>query len=803
MTIIKYLFITLTLLVMNAYLLVDKDVCANDNICLHRSLQQDIESLLFAKTENISLKQIGMLESIIEDGEGRSIANNTVKYEIKQVVNGSEHDEQRDSKIIVEDRDNKKNNNANDYNVNEEDVIKVLSARMLQVSHPFMASKAKTASNLCKIHTRKFLTYLEKMELWALKMHDSSAKISAGILNGNINQFGDFDECLSVEEPDGQFQGQYCLVYLQPDVKHPSPKLSTINKLAQSYGVFKSEFDDPGHRVPRFSTINWGVCVPSTCTHHEVEDSMKIYMRNFTANTGIEFKIRVEQEMCQVKQPQWHENLDNGTKVACGFFLFIGLFAVFASLYEHMTSAEHPNEWITAFSLIKNTKNLLSFKREPNDIACVHGIRAFNAYLLIISHKSMALLFNPYSNRTAMAEIIGQPWTVIARAASLYTDPFIMMSGLLTTYSLVGRLQRGQKIKFAQEYIGRFLRIAPPLGALILFCTYVLPLMGSGPQWNLVITHHSGICKMYWWRNLMFIHNYFGFENMCLTHTHHIGIDTQLFMTAPIFAVLLWKWPKKSLWLLVGIASISTAARYYVTFTKNLSNYVFFGTSIRQLFDTADFMYIIPAHRLTVYIIGVLLGYFMRIYKDLKLTPAQLRLGWWTSTALMLASFVGPAPMGSLNYQYSPTHAAIYAAWSPIGWCAFFAWIIFTSHLGYNDNIVTKFFSWKGFLVTTRISYAVYLTQFPIFFYNVGNTRTAEHYEFLRMTINWNEYFFIILTSYLLTVLFESPFSNLKKLIFRTKRINNKVILTENNNSSSPDSSIATITNEENIKKTC
>lgn len=196
-----------------------------------------------------------------------------------------------------------------------------------------------------------------------------------------------------------------------------------------------------------------------------------------------------------------------------GFFISIIILAISASLYEYYKE-DNKNEWIIAFSLIKNTKNLLSLKRDANDIACVHGIRAVNAYLLIISHKSMALFFNPYANRTAMAETVGQPWTVIARAASLYTDPFIMMSGLLTTYSLVGRLQKGQTIRITQEYIGRFFRIAPPLGALILFCTYVLPLMGSGPQWNLVITHHSGICKMYWWRNLMFIHNYFGFENM-------------------------------------------------------------------------------------------------------------------------------------------------------------------------------------------------------------------------------------------------------------------------------------------------
>lgn len=57
MTIIKYLFITLTLLVMNAYLL-HSGVCDNNdaNLCLHTSLQQDIESILFAKADNFSLK---------------------------------------------------------------------------------------------------------------------------------------------------------------------------------------------------------------------------------------------------------------------------------------------------------------------------------------------------------------------------------------------------------------------------------------------------------------------------------------------------------------------------------------------------------------------------------------------------------------------------------------------------------------------------------------------------------------------------------------------------------------------------
>lgn len=39
-------------------------------------------------------------------------------------------------------------------------------------------------------------------------------------------------------------------------------------------------------------------------------------------------------------------------------------------------------------------------------------------------------------------------------------------------------------------------------------------------------------------------------------------------------------------------------------------------------------------------------------------------------------------------------------------------------------------FSWKGFIVCTRLSYTFYLTQFPVFFYNVGSHRSALEYSF-------------------------------------------------------------------------
>lgn len=106
--------------------------------------------------------------------------------------------------------------------------------------------------------------------------------------------------------------------------------------------------------------------------------------------------------------------------------------------------------------------------------------------------------------------------SVIVRAAAIYTDAFIMLSGLLTSYAIIGRLRNKQSPRIVQEYFSRFLRIVPPLAALILFCTFIFPELGQGPQWSVVVDKHAEICKKNWWRNFLFIHNYYGFSEMVM-----------------------------------------------------------------------------------------------------------------------------------------------------------------------------------------------------------------------------------------------------------------------------------------------
>lgn len=126
----------------------------------------------------------------------------------------------------------------------------------------------------------------------------------------------------------------------------------------------------------------------------------------------------------------------------------------------------------------------------------------------------MKFFVKKYKQFLLSIQDIGEYISVIVRAAAIYTDAFIMLSGLLTSYAIIGRLRNKQPPRIGQEYFSRFLRIVPMLGALILFCTFILPELGAGPQWNLVVNQHAEICKQNWWRNFLFIHNYFGFGKM-------------------------------------------------------------------------------------------------------------------------------------------------------------------------------------------------------------------------------------------------------------------------------------------------
>lgn len=100
-------------------------------------------------------------------------------------------------------------------------------------------------------------------------------------------------------------------------------------------------------------------------------------------------------------------------------------------------------------------------------------------------------------------------------------------------------------------------------------------------------------------------------------------------------------------------------------------------------------MYILPFYRFSVYGMGLMLGYLLR--KKVKLSDAQLYIGWLIISMLFVITVCASALMSAYDYSFSSFEAALFSSIAPIPVCLFFAWMIYTAHSGYKSK--TKKFS--------------------------------------------------------------------------------------------------------------
>jgi Acyltransferase family len=219
----------------------------------------------------------------------------------------------------------------------------------------------------------------------------------------------------------------------------------------------------------------------------------------------------------------------------------------------------------------------MSTEDSNNDIKSVHGVRFFAVFMMFISHKSFFAYFYPIANRTPLIEETFKGSTLPIRGGFLYTELFLMLSGLLASFSMTRRLQQNMKINILREYVDRYWRVMPSLGVLILISTHVMPYIASGPLYKMLTEREADLCANYWWRNLLFVNVWFGVRPMCAFHTQHVAIDFELFLVAPFFVLLINKWPRKGLKCLLVLAVVSSLAKCFVAYQKNLSELVVHG----------------------------------------------------------------------------------------------------------------------------------------------------------------------------------------------------------------------------------
>lgn len=102
------------------------------------------------------------------------------------------------------------------------------------------------------------------------------------------------------------------------------------------------------------------------------------------------------------------------------------------------------------------------------------------------------------------------------------------------------------------------------------------------------------------------------------------------------------------------------------------------------MFDTADLSYILPTHRITVYLMGVYTAYILKTTPrtSIPFSKIQIAIFWILALIIGFSAMIGPFHMAVLSYVYDRLDGALYCALSPIFWGIGVGWTIYTSNRG-------------------------------------------------------------------------------------------------------------------------
>ncbi|XP_031330808.1 nose resistant to fluoxetine protein 6-like [Photinus pyralis] len=405
----------------------------------------------------------------------------------------------------------------------------------------FLLRNATAVSWDCSAQLSEYVVGLRSREEWALKVYDSTGKLPAGVLDGNLAELGSFDECLYVtklnEEPEGSsFTGQYCL---------GSIYVNATRNISNEIKV-----PEIGNRLA-FPT-----CLPEGCSGGDVQNVIR----------GIGINLTIKDSHCQTlaKRPE----MDTGCIIGLTFFVCLPLLMAASTIYDlrnKFIEKRAPNALLSAFSIYTNLKKIFDTKSAPREITCLHGVRAIAMFIVIAGHRYYYVLHQKHRNEFFTIHWVQQIQNMPLIKADIAMDIFFFLSGSMITYGYFQKLAKQQKFGVISHYANRYLRLTPTMAIVILFVATVTKYLGSGPLWPAFNETIVDPCVHNWWFNMLYIQNFA--PPMCMPHTWYMAVDTQLFLLTPLLLILLRRWTKKSLVTMAFLGACCIASVFALAFT--------------------------------------------------------------------------------------------------------------------------------------------------------------------------------------------------------------------------------------------
>ncbi|XP_065353206.1 nose resistant to fluoxetine protein 6-like [Cloeon dipterum] len=582
---------------------------------------------------------------------------------------------------------------------------------------------------------------------------DSSSKLPPdGLLQGSfLFQLGNFDECLSVKGPlnsdnEPRFTGKYCRVQLgfktsdKMDAK--SHMLFTQMKLAYDKitsrmnqtewtGLVNSPRPQVG-LIPGVSILaQWAVCAPSSCTADGVKVVADFNLQQFFSALNFDVETFVIEQSCHYED-DGKQDLDTGSWAFIIFFLVLTVCMAYATICDYVWPREDLHIAVRSFSLRSNLRNLFTLPETvaPGHLTCLHGIRVFSTWWIILMHVYSTNLFLPHINLGMLADKYLYEWSMAPLYnGSLAVDTFFFLSGLLTVYMVLVDQKKGRPFNVFKYIIYRYLRLTLPMAVVIFFLSTLYGRIGATPLWDLIIDPHTKICADYWWVSLLYFTNFYKpLETTCMGQAWYLMVDMQLAVVAPIVIYPLLKWPKIGLGLVGALTLGSMAVSFGLTFAYNLEWALSLIVPAETTGNFFELIYTNPAARAAPYLCGMALAYMLANKITFKLPKWGVALDWILNTAGCLAIIYSIMIVYDRNFVYDNLEAAFYAGLHRFAWAVGLSWIVWACVNGYGGP-VDSILSWKYFLPLSKLSYCAFLVHIDIMFYHTALIRTNTYFS--------------------------------------------------------------------------
>lgn len=421
---------------------------------------------------------------------------------------------------------------------------------------------------------------------------------------------------------------------------------------------------------------------------------------------------------------------------------------------------------LLCFSAYTNAKQIFTFETGPDSLPVVHGLKCLSMVWVIFVHTAY------YSNNYMVNLQLGLIFTdgflpQVVSNATYSVDTFLCISGFLMG-SMYLKMMRKEKptltiglsmMQLILLTVKRFIRLTPTYLIVILIAILNYTYYDQTSTYQ-IVESPSNYCSKYWWRNLLYINNFFSWEELCLSWSWYIGNDMQYFFYGSIL-LMLYTWRSY-----VGLGLGAVTLLSCMLSNGYLAYDLGFVPTVDDVHRTMTELYMRPWLRIGPFLVGMATATIIdKMNYKLNLTTKGKILGWTLGVLCNCTILFGGAE------RNLPMHLSIInTALSRTFWGFGISWLI-VACITNNGGIVNTILSYKIWIPFSRLTFCAYLLN-PFIITSLNLYNYYPQYFDIMTTANMGIGMTVItyICSVLLSLVAEAPAINVLRILSNPNR---------------------------------